>query len=50
VKDKSSLRRYFDLCSLSNKEKVNVVLPREKIHFFAPRQWSQKDVVPKFIL
>jgi hypothetical protein len=50
VKDKSSLRRFFDICSLSKKEKVNVVLPKEKIRFFAPQQRRQKDVVPEFIL
>ena len=50
VKDKGSLRRFFDLCSLSKKESVNVVLPRENICFFDPRQRCQKDVVPEFIL
>jgi hypothetical protein len=42
VKDKSSLRRFFDLCSLSKKESVNVVLPREKIRFFIPDNGAKK--------
>jgi hypothetical protein len=50
VKSKGSLRRFFYLFSLSKKENVNVVPPREMFCFFIPRQRCQKDVVPKFIL
>ena len=42
MKDESSLRRFFDLCSLSKKESVNVILPREKIRFFVPDNGAKK--------
>jgi hypothetical protein len=50
VKNEGSLRRFFYLCSLSKKESVNVILPREKFRFFVPQQRRQKDVVLEFIL
>jgi hypothetical protein len=42
VKDKSVLRIFFDLCSLSKKEGVNVILPKEKICFFVPGSDAKK--------
>jgi hypothetical protein len=42
VKDKSSLRRFFDLCSPSKEESVNVILPKEKIHLFVPDNDAKK--------
>ena len=42
MKDEGSIRRFFYLCSLSKKESVNVVLPRENFHFFIPDNDAKK--------